>query len=45
VDADPAVRAAARFRAERLARLVSHTRGAVGLLRVLTEAIAGRRRS
>jgi len=44
VDADPEVRAAARFRAERLARLVSHTRGAVGLLRVLTEAISGRRR-
>ncbi len=44
VDADPAVRAAARFRADRLSRLVSHTRGAVGLLRILTEAIAGRRR-
>ena len=44
VDADPAVRAAARFRAERLTRLVAHTRGAVGLLRILTEAIAGRRR-
>jgi hypothetical protein len=43
-DADPAVRAAARFRADRLARLVAHTRGAVGLLRILTEAIAGRRR-
>ena len=44
VDADPAVRAAARFRADRLSRLVAHTRGAVGLLRILTEAIAGRRR-
>jgi DNA-binding transcriptional regulator GbsR (MarR family) len=44
VDPDPSVRAEARFRAERLARLVAHTRGAVGLLRVLTEAIAGRRR-
>jgi DNA-binding transcriptional regulator GbsR (MarR family) len=43
-DADPAVRAAARFRADRLGRLVAHTRGAVGLLRILTEAIAGRRR-
>jgi DNA-binding transcriptional regulator GbsR (MarR family) len=44
VDADPAVRAAARFRTERLGKLVAHTRGAVALLRVLTEAIAGRRR-
>jgi DNA-binding transcriptional regulator GbsR (MarR family) len=44
VDADPALRAAARFRSERLARLVSHTRGAVALLRILTEAISGRRR-
>ena len=44
VDADPSVRAAARFRAERLTRLVAHTRGAAGLLRILTEAIAGRRR-
>ncbi len=44
VDADPAVRAAARFRNERLGKLVAHTRGAVALLRVLTEAIAGRRR-
>jgi DNA-binding transcriptional regulator GbsR (MarR family) len=44
LDADPVVRAAARFRAERLARLVAHTRGALGLLRVLAEAIAGRRR-
>lgn len=44
LDADPTVRAAARFRAERLARLVAHTRAAAGLLRVLTEAIAGRRR-
>ena len=43
-DADPEVRAAARFRADRLARLVAHTRGAAGLLRILTEAIAGRRR-
>jgi len=44
VDPDPGVRAAARFRADRLGRLVAHTRGAVGLLRILTEAIAGRRR-
>lgn len=44
LDADPTVRAAARFRAERLARLVAHTRAAASLLRVLTEAIAGRRR-
>jgi DNA-binding transcriptional regulator GbsR (MarR family) len=45
VDADPAVREAARVRVERLSRLVAHTRGAAGLLRVLTEAIAGRRRA
>jgi DNA-binding transcriptional regulator GbsR (MarR family) len=44
LDADPAARAAARFRSERLARLAGHTRSAVGLLRVLTEAIGGRRR-
>lgn len=44
VDADPAVRAAARFRTGRLGRLVAHTRGAAGLLRILSEAIAGRRR-
>ena len=44
VDGDPAVRSAARFRSERLARLVAHTRGAVGLLRILTEAISSRRR-
>jgi DNA-binding transcriptional regulator GbsR (MarR family) len=44
VDADPAVRAAARHRAERLGRLAGHTRGAAGLLRLLTEAIASRRR-
>ena len=44
LDADPATRAAARFRTERLARLVAHTRAAVNLLRVLTGAIAGRRR-
>jgi DNA-binding transcriptional regulator GbsR (MarR family) len=44
LDADPAVRAAARFRSGRLARLVAHTRGAAGLLRILSETIAGRRR-
>ncbi len=44
VDADPSVRAAARFRTERLGKLVAHTRGAVALLRLLTAAIAGRRR-
>jgi DNA-binding transcriptional regulator GbsR (MarR family) len=44
VDPDPSVRAEARFRTERLAKLAAHTRGAVGLLRVLTEAISGRRR-
>ena len=32
------------YLSERLSRLVAHTRGAVGLLRILTEAIAGRRR-
>jgi DNA-binding transcriptional regulator GbsR (MarR family) len=44
LDADPVVRAAARFRSGRLSRLVAHTRGAAGLLRVLSEAIAGGRR-
>jgi DNA-binding transcriptional regulator GbsR (MarR family) len=43
-DADPATRAAARFGASRLARLAAHTRGAATLLRLLTEAIASRRR-
>jgi DNA-binding transcriptional regulator GbsR (MarR family) len=41
--ADAGARAAVRFRAERLIRLVAYTRGAAGLLRALTEAIAGRR--
>ncbi len=45
VDVDPATRAAARHRAERLSRLASHTRNAAGLLRLLTEAIGGRRRT
>ena len=44
VDADPATRAAARHRADRLSRLASHTRNAAGLLRLLTEAIGGKRR-
>ena len=38
VDADPEVRAAARFRAERLTRLVALTRGALGLLGALLES-------
>ena len=38
VDADPEVRAAARFRAERLSRLVALTRGALGLLGALLES-------
>ncbi len=38
VDADPAVRAAARFRAERLERLVALTRGALGLLGAILES-------
>jgi DNA-binding transcriptional regulator GbsR (MarR family) len=38
VDADPEVRAAARFRAERLGRLVALTRGALGLLGALLES-------
>jgi DNA-binding transcriptional regulator GbsR (MarR family) len=38
VDADPEVRAAARFRAERLERLVALTRGAVGLLGALLQS-------
>ncbi len=44
VDADPATRAAARFRGARLARLASHTRGAAALLRLLSDAISSRRR-
>ena len=43
-DADPAVRAAARFATARLGRLGVHTRGAGALLRLLTEAIASRHR-
>jgi DNA-binding transcriptional regulator GbsR (MarR family) len=38
VDVDPAVRATARFRAERLERLVALTRGALGLLGALLES-------
>jgi hypothetical protein len=38
VDADPEVRAAARFRAERLERLVALTRGGLGLLGALLES-------
>ncbi len=43
-DADPGTRTAARFRASRIGRLAAHTRGAAALLRLLTEAIASRRR-
>ncbi len=44
VDDDPVVRSAARFRVERIGRLAGHTRAAAGLLRLLTDAIAARRR-
>jgi DNA-binding transcriptional regulator GbsR (MarR family) len=37
-DADPAARAAARFRAQRLARLAAFTRGGLGLLGALLES-------
>ena len=41
-DADPAARAAARFRAQRLARLAAFTRGGLGLLKALSDTLAGR---